>query len=482
MRRGFEYAARAYEARNPGVRIEYLDVPKATFLTWLTTQFTGGMAPDLVEVVSEMPNEAVAKYFLPLGAFVGEANPYNLGTSLEGRPWRDTFVDGLATAPGYRDALLENFGIPTNLVTSRYYYNKRLYHAATGRTKAPQDYDELLQVCREIDAWAAHNRRKITPLGGSREVYILLSARVFGQQTQRLALEWGDPLGMLRCSTLDMHLQIANSPDVLQAKPLLDSFTILHQLGRFMPPGFLGATRADAVFHFQQERCVIMMERSSFYHTAQEQSGFEIGAFALPLPGPQHPRFGGNALGELTEIEQNAGAALGVTRFARDTKLAIDFLRFLASAPVNREFSRLSQMLPVIVGVEVADEIAAFLPRESGFPSGFTLISGSVYDRREQVVFSQLHHLFGPSGSPQAFVAAAGADYNVAARDDFAGSIRNAHRAFARQDTLHAALDRLGAEGPDADSARRKQQELEERGTVDEFVTMWTALNLKPRD
>ncbi len=479
MRHGFDWVARRYEELNPSVRIEYLEVPPPTFLTWLTTQFTGGMAPDIVEVVVEMTDENVARNFLALSTIVQQPNPYNRSTSLEETSWRNTFVDGLATAPGYREAQLEVFGIPTSLVTSRYYYNKTLYHQATGRTAPPQDFDELLAVCREIKRWAAQAGRVIMPLAGSKEVYLLLAARVFGQQTQRLALKRGDPLGTLRTSPFDLHLWLAQDSAGLRAKPLAAGLAIMHELAEFMPPGFMGATRADAVFHFGQQRTIIMMGRSNIYHSLMQQVDFDVGVFALPLPGPEHPRYGGNARGELTEIEQNASAALGITRFARNPQRALDFLHFLSSASINRDFAQNSRMLPVIVEVEPQAELAPFAPREGGYPYGFSLTVGGAADRRERVVFSNLHLLFGPGGTPEAFLQVAAPAYAAAAKEDLLRSIRNSRRSLARQDTLHAALGYLAkAEWDDAPAADRKQRELEERTTLQEFLMMWADTNL----
>ena len=34
------------------------------------------------------------QYFTPLSPYVGNPNPFNVGSPLEGVPWKDTFVDG----------------------------------------------------------------------------------------------------------------------------------------------------------------------------------------------------------------------------------------------------------------------------------------------------------------------------------------------------------------------------------------------------
>ncbi len=477
MRRAFELVAERYETLNPGIRIEYLDVPPASFLAWLTTQFTGGTAPDIVEVIVEMSNENVARHFLPLGPVAALPNPHNRGTRLADVPWRETFVDGLTTAPGFRDVHLEIFGIPTNLVTSRFFYNRALYETATGTSEPPRTYDELLERCRQIRDWAVSERRAVKPLTGSKEIYLLLAARVFGQQTQQLALKEGDPLGSLRVSPIDAHLWLSRRNDALTSRPFADSFAILHELAAFMPPGFMGATRADATFQFSQGRSVIMMGRSAFFDSVVQQADFDVGVFPLPLPGPGHPRFGHNPAGDLTEIEQNASASLGITRNARDPGRALDFLQFLSSATVNAEFARHSRLLPVIVGNEPHDDIAPFAPREGGYPYGLTLTVGDAGHQRDAAILSNLHVLFGPDGSPEAFLDQVSPAYASASREDLLRSIRNARRTLARQDTLLAALAALGNEGADT-HARRRQQELEERTNLEEFGMIWAAAGL----
>lgn len=477
MRRAFARVAERYEALHPGVRVEYLDIPPASFLAWLTTQFTGGTAPDIVEVIAEMTNENVARNFRPLGEHVGRPNPYNRGTPHADLPWRDTFVDGLTTAPGFRDVHLEVFGIPTNLVTSRFFYNRSLYRAATGTDEPPASYEELLLRCRQIRAWAEREQRAVFPLAGSHEVYLLLAARTFGQQTQRLALAVGDPLGALRVSPLDAHVWLARTPSALHTPALADSFAILHELAAFMPPGFMGATRADATFHFAQGRTVIMMGRSAFFDSVLREANFDIGVFAFPPPGVDHPRFGGNPAGDLTEIEQNASAALGITRTARDPGRALDFLHFLSSVDVNREFADRSRMLPVIAGVEPHPDLADFSPREGGYPYGLTLTVGDSGGGRATAILTQLHRLFGPEGRPDSFLEAVAPAYHRASRDDLKRSLRDARRNLARQDTLLAAL--ALAPRTEEGAQERRRLELQERTLLQEFATLWAEASLE---
>ncbi len=154
IREAFDALARRYMALHPHVRVEQMLIPERVYPNWLITQLVGGTAPDLIEVRAGMPEDRIARYFLPLTQAIGEPNPYNAGTSLNGVPWRDTFLDGLAAPPSYIPDLLDFYAIPTAMFSVRLYYNKDLYARIAGDAPLPRTFDEFIAICERVNAYA----------------------------------------------------------------------------------------------------------------------------------------------------------------------------------------------------------------------------------------------------------------------------------------------------------------------------------------
>jgi hypothetical protein len=71
-------------------------------------------------------------------------NPYNQGTELEGRPWRDTYIDGMEG--GYFFHVMDFFSIPMTIDNTRVFYNKDLYRRITGSDDPPADVHSWMAI------------------------------------------------------------------------------------------------------------------------------------------------------------------------------------------------------------------------------------------------------------------------------------------------------------------------------------------------
>ena len=83
------------------------------------------------------------QYLVPLTAHIGQPNPYNDGTVLEGVPWRDTYVDGMEG--GYFFHVMEFFSIPTTLDNIRIFYNKDLFRGSCRQRSAAGRFPCLVE-------------------------------------------------------------------------------------------------------------------------------------------------------------------------------------------------------------------------------------------------------------------------------------------------------------------------------------------------
>ena len=124
LRDAFDEVARKYMEAHPGIRVEQLAIPERTYAQYYRTQLIGATAPDIFAIGFGNNDEILARFFTPLTPWLERPNPFNVGTELEGIPWRDTFIDGLNSK--YNQNLLDYYMISTAMFTIRVYYNKTL--------------------------------------------------------------------------------------------------------------------------------------------------------------------------------------------------------------------------------------------------------------------------------------------------------------------------------------------------------------------
>lgn len=449
FREAFDRIARIYEERHPGVRIVQMPVPGRVYGTWTKTRQVGGDLPDLVQL-GGATDEVLASHFAPLTTWVEQPNPYQAGTPLAGRPWRESFLDGLAGASGMA-TLQEPYAIGYSAHTTRLYVNRDLYRRITGGDTPPADLAGLFAVCAQAESWARREGVHLTPIAGSRFTANVLLEQLFRSQTQRLGLEL-DELHALRPAGRPADLLLGGRLAV-DAPEVRAGFAAMRETARFMQTGFMGYDRDEAIFHFVTGRALFIATGSWDYGSIVSQASFPVAIFPTPLPASSDPRFGAGVLGATAESADRVAGGLHLSARSRHPEVAIDFLRFLTSQEGNRIFVAESRWMPGIVGVEPHPDTAAFRPVQEGFPAGFAFAplmwgSGEVYRVQSQ----HLHLLFGGAADRlDAFLAAFAADLPAAAARDLAKDV-SAKRAAVRK--LDPALVALGVLG-DAGAQRR---------------------------
>ena len=97
FREGFDKMIARFEklkaAQGVKVKVNQVTVPYRGFRQWLLTQLVGGDPADVV--TAAVPGSVRYYYFHPLSPYLGKPNPFNVGTPLEGMPWKDTYIDGM---------------------------------------------------------------------------------------------------------------------------------------------------------------------------------------------------------------------------------------------------------------------------------------------------------------------------------------------------------------------------------------------------
>lgn len=203
------------------------------------------------------------------------------------------------------------------------------------------------------------------------------------------------------------------------------------------------------------------------------QVDFSIGVFPVPLPDRDHPRYGPNIYGPVSEADTGTSLAFGVVRDNPAAARALDFLHYLTSQEGNALFSRLSGWLPSVVGVDPAPEIAPFAPADSGFLPGFDFGLMNLGADSRRIFDTHLDLLYSPAGSVDDFLAATGPALPGAILSDVRRGLRQIETNSGRQDlTFLAHWLRSRRVKPDAEAAEKADQMIEAQHAL-ETVRAW---------
>lgn len=468
VREGFDEVARAYEALHPGVVVEQIAVPNRTYAMWLETKLTGRLTPDLVQIGVRttahdrgITDERVLRYFEPLGARVEEPNPYNNGTTHEGLPWRETFIDGLTSSPAYQPNLLNVYGIPNTIQTRRMFINLDLLRRITGSSATPASLGEFFALCERVHAYAGERETTLFPLAGP-----IPQEEIFGAVTQRLNARIEHTLKH-EITPLDVAVGYLNGDWSFEAPAVRAGLRLFREIARQIPPGGNHLSREDALFLFAQQRALMFFTDSSDYGSIRAQVGFPVTAFRLPAPAFDDPVYGYGTLGGVTEVSAGGQLVFAVSRDSPQRERAIDFLRFLTSQRGAAMFARRSGWISAVRDVPVPEELRMLEPVVPGFVRGMSPVVGGETTR----VFNQyLHELTGPGGGVERFVAAMRDPYERALRSDLQQGIHSVVLNSMIYDTVLGALWWQQAHEPGTDA---RLSEVVESQNFQEQISFW---------
>lgn len=445
VREAFDAVALAYERMHPGVDIVQVPVPGKVYATWRKTRQVGGDVPDLIQM-GFTDDQTLAAEFIPLTRWVEEPNPYQEGTPLAGRPWRESFLDGLAGASGMA-TMQEPYSVAYSAHTVRLYVNRELYLTINGSDRAPRNLKEFLAVCRQAETWAQAQGRSLSPIAGSRFTAHVLHEQFFATQTQILDRDLDD-LGTLRSAGDLRNAWLDGRVDFNHAA-IRQGYALVRELASHMAVGFMGHERDEAIFRFVTGEALFIPTGSWDYGSIVDQAPFPVGVFPLPLPTSGEGQFGDHVLGRRAESADRVAGNIHLASTCKHPEVAIDFLRFLTSQEGNGLFVSVSRWMPAIVGVEPHPDTRAFMPVQEGYPFGLLPAplmygSGEVY----RIQSTHIHRLFAPSATAlDDFLAAMNADAAAAMRRDLAKAIEGGIGSARKLDPALMALHHLGRPG-----------------------------------
>jgi raffinose/stachyose/melibiose transport system substrate-binding protein len=363
VQEAFQNVADAYERLHPDVRIRVQAIPQRAYEQWATTQLMGGTAPDLIQMLDRSGQwETLGQqYLVPLTAHIGQPNPYNEGTVLEGVPWRDTYVDGMEG--GYFFHVMEFFSIPTTLDNIRIFYNKDLFRKIVGSDQPPRNFRSWLEIAEKIRNSAVSGKKTIYPLAVAQEddLYSLFFPTLTGNTMDRYDLQmWG-----ISEYAYIYYALLVDAFDLKQER-IHAAFRLIKDVYRLCQPSFLSDLAEQKRFLFIQERAAMVTGNTRDLGIYREFAEFEVGVFDFPQTGPDDPIYGKYYVGPAVENPLST-FSFGVTQVSRHQDIALDFMRFATSLKNNELFCGELAWYPAITGTELRDpNLQVFEPRTEG--------------------------------------------------------------------------------------------------------------------
>ena len=369
--------ARDYQKIHPNVRIVQDAVPDSIYGQWISTQFMGGTAPDIVQI-GKLPAQQMLSYYnrycIPLSEYVNRPNPYNRGNEFENVPLRQTYKDGMRA--GYIQEMQEYMTIPLSQFTTRVFYNKNLLKELTGRISPPQNYRDFLEVCRKIKGCKDKLGRQYAPIVGSTFHFGLWT----GPMADMLTYELMDKADFNRDGFVgndELYVAIMTGLLSFKSRPIEARFQMIREIASFCQPGFTGLGRDEGVFMFAQQRAVFITTGTWDARSLMNQckSHFDLGIIDYPIPGRDDPAYGDVVKGPRYE-NPFTGFPFSVVNSSRHQEQAIDFLLFLSAKSQNEKLNRIIGWIPVIIGAEPDEFLKDFKPRLEGTYSNFNPVLG----------------------------------------------------------------------------------------------------------
>lgn len=375
VREALDEVGREYMKRHPDVVFEQIPIGERGYLSWVMTRLIGGTAPELIEVGMGLAANPIIflRYFQPLSEEILRPNPYNAGTELEGVPWRDTYYDNMMS--GFVPELLDYYYVPSSAFTVRLFYNKTRFKEYTGLDAPPREFGEFIAVCEQIRARARARGERVVPIAGAGRYNTRFMFNRFEVAVSSTLLETVDVNLDSDASSEESAFALLSGAVSFRDPRIRAMFRARDYYIPQFQPAFYPADRMDAAFLFIQQKALMIASGAWDAASYLKQANFEIGVCDFPLPGRDHPEFGAFVEGPPVEILGGA-FSFAVNRTAAHPDVALDFLKFATSQPINDLYNRTVKWIPMIRGNVPDPFIAPFWPNFYGVKPGINLDCG----------------------------------------------------------------------------------------------------------
>ena len=333
FREGFDEAIKLFEEykakQGQKVKVLQTTVPFSGYAQWFMTQLIGGDPADVIKIgaSSDIQNQ----YFTPLSQYIGNPNPFNQGTPLEGVPWKDTYVDDMRGSLDWNYA--EYYGVGICVHTFRMYVNMELLQKATGSRKLPRTLSEWLGICEKMREYGKKIGKPVIPVGVRGFDRGTINSLLNYYQSQ-LTADLNDTLPEFcgDISAVDIFKGLEEGK--ISRERQLAAVSIIAEIGKYFCDGFPSTDLEQTKFLFFTGNVGFFPEGTWNAFSMINNSPFEVEIIDVPVIGPDHKYskfFSGRP------YEQGAvGAMFGIPKASKNFGLALEFLQFITSWKINR--------------------------------------------------------------------------------------------------------------------------------------------------
>lgn len=421
--------------RESGVRVKQTPIPEKIYNQFMNVHLISGTAPDLAVKGQTrlIQGNHAARFYANLGEYIEEPNQYNRLVSLpEGHPgfpeenwaelsWRETMADGMRS--GF-DPILEDFyAVPISTPGPlRLFYNQTLMmevkafvrealgedphpewlrklwlEEAEGQLSgylpplspedpwlhddsAPPSLGRFFLYCEAVEQYAAATeQRQLVPISASNygpsnlpNLYRSLFLSAFVEETD---FEPGSGV-----SPFEVVVGWESGAWSFDSPEMIEYFRFSRAIAEYFPTGFKGLGREQAQRRFVLGNAAIISsggwDASGIFRGAsardRAEDRFEVVVAKAPLAEPGE-RWAQYMKDPISEGALSSGVPLAVNKQSNHFEMAIDFLKFITSLPINEAMNKRTGWLPAVEGARPLEKMAPFMPDAEGIPGKFAL-------------------------------------------------------------------------------------------------------------
>ena len=447
---GIEAIIKHYEAINPRVKVEQQLVPGIVYKQWLRSNLAGDTGADIIEWGPwiEGVRDVPARYFEPVTAALGQPNPYNRGTPLEGVPWQQTFKDGLAGQRADSPDPGEIFGVTLCEVSVRLFCNQELLREVTGSTRIPQTFDDMRRIFLLLDAYNKRTGRSpVMALAGAKDNNEWLQEYLLMGVTMGLNFSLDDP-GSLALANRQILAGYLEGRWNFSRPEVKAGFELMREIGRHMKPGFQQLLRDEATREFLSGDAIFIFTGTWDATSLRRLAPFTIDALRFPQPTKDDPVVGRYTIGRFADGGGVTAMAMHLNKSSPHKAEALDFMRYMTSLQGSQLFTDGSGWLPATIKVKIAPEIQSFTSPQDGYAlcNPYSIIGSNA-----TMQFARnMHLLTGEQGSVDKFTSALDAVMPDAVLADLQSELRSLLMTIRTQDPrtiAHAQLSDAAVAG-----------------------------------
>ncbi len=467
---GFEAVIKRYEALNPHVDVEQVQVPGPVYLQWLRTNLVGGTATDIIEFGTFQPGmqDLPMRFFQPLTTELEQPNPYNAGTPLAGVPWRETFVDGLFNEQLNAPEIGQIYSVTMTQLAMRLFYNEDLLREITAGVsdfRRPENFNDLRQLFALTQAYAKRTGRPIHAIAGARLNTEWILDSMLGYALLRTSMALDEDGTMMRLAR-NVQIDYLRGRWSYRREDVRAALGLVRELTAQMRPGFIQLGRDAAVQEFLHGDALFVMSGTWDATSLSRLAKFPVGMQPVPQPDANDPVTGKYFFGHMADGNGLTAVSFYLNNRSPHPKEALDFLRFMTSIEGGQIFMEHSGWISSVRDTKIPDALVPALGVQDGYITGGSYMrTGSA---TTQAFVSNLYRLVGPQGSVDKFADALEQEMPAAQRADLETELRNQTNVLRPQDAEVMALGALGRLAPPTPADTRRRAALETNQTLSE--------------